>query len=254
MKIAAVVQARMGSTRLPGKVLRPVLGRPLLDYLIQRLRRASRVDEVVVATSTQTADDAIFDYCRQSATTCVRGDEQDVLARYHLAAHTLAADVVVRLTADCPLLDPVVLDRVIERFLVGDVDYVSNVLVRSYPRGLDTEVFSVAALDAAHVEARDPAEREHVTPFIWLRPDRFRLANVAHELDLSAHRWTVDTEEDFELIRRMLEALRDQGLDFDLADCIALLARNPDWRQLNAHVEQRPLQGGMAIIAGMKSS
>jgi len=239
MKVAAIIQARMGSSRLPGKVLRPVLGRPLLDYQVQRLRHARSIDAVVVATTTGLSDEPIVEYCRQSSTECLRGDEQDVLARYHYAAHAISADVVARVTADCPLLDPSVVDAVVNRFAGGGVDYVSNVHQRTFPRGLDVEVFSLAALDAAHAEARDPAEREHVTPFIWRRPGRFRLANVAHDCDLSGHRWTVDTEEDFELIRRMLEALG--GLEFGLADCVSLITRHPDWNELNAQVEQREL-------------
>ncbi len=238
--VVAVVQARMGSTRLPGKVLRPVLGRPLLDYLVQRLGRARRVSALTIATSTNPADDAIVEYCRQAGAPCVRGDELDVLARYHQAARAASAEVVVRVTADCPLLDPAVVDLVVERFLRGDVDYASNTMVRSYPRGLDVEVFSMSALELAFSEAREPAEREHVTPFIWRRPERFRLANVVHATDQSRYRWTVDADADLELIRRMLEALYpDRGVEFDLDDCLALMARHPDWIHLNAHVEQR---------------
>jgi spore coat polysaccharide biosynthesis protein SpsF len=232
----------MGSSRLPGKVLRSVAGRPLLAFVIERLRAARSVDSVAIATSTLPSDDAIAAWCDGAGVRCERGDEADVLARYHLAARATDADVIVRITGDCPLIDPAIVDRVVERFAAGDVDYVSNVMTRTFPRGLDTEVFARAALDAAFTEARDPAEREHVTPFIWRRPQRFRLANVAHATDLSRHRWTVDTEEDFELIRRMLEALTAQhGLAFALDDCVALIERHPDWTALNAAVEQKPL-------------
>ena len=232
----------MGSARLPGKVLRPVAGRPLLEFLVERLRRARRVDEILIATSTVAGDDAIAEWCARHGVRCVRGDETDVLARFELAAVEAGADVIARVTGDCPLLEPAVIDRVVERFAAGDVDYVSNVMTRTYPRGLDVEVFSRAALDAAFAEAREPAEREHVTPFLYRRPERFRLANVANDSDESRHRWTVDTEDDFELIRRMLESLHARhGFDFTLADALALIAEHPDWSRLNAHVEQKPL-------------
>lgn len=240
MKTVIIVQARMGSTRLPGKVLKEVLGRPLLDFQMERLSRCARADAVAVATTDRPGDLPLVEYCREKGIPCFRGDEQDVLSRYHGAASEFRADLVVRSTADCPIIDPAVVDRVIS--LVADnpaVDYASNVLDRTYPRGLDCEVFPFRMLDLAHREAALPAEREHVTPFLWSRPDRFRLAGVKHPVDLSRHRWTVDTPEDFALIRNILEEVYPANPRFGLEDCLAVLERHPDWPLLNAQIEQK---------------
>ena len=241
MKVVAITQARMTSTRLPGKVLCTVLEKPLLEYHLERVLRSRRVDQVVTATTTNDADEPIVELCRRLSVPCFRGPEDDVLARYHAAALAYGADAVVRVTSDCPLVDPAVIDRTIATFVDNRdcVDYVSNRLKPSYPLGMDTEVFSFAALDQARAGARKPAEREHVTPFIWMRPNRYRLMNVAYGHDESRHRWTVDTPEDFELIRRILEAIYPTNPEFTLADCLALVARHPDWQALNRHVRQK---------------
>ena len=239
MTVAIIAQARMTSTRLPGKVLMEVNGRSLIEIQLARLARAAHADRVIVATTTNAADDPIVALAERLGAGVHRGSEHDVLARYHGAAADAGATTIVRVTADCPLIDPAVVDRVIARFAEGDVDYASSSLVRTYPRGLDVEAFSFAALDEAHAEAVDPAEREHVTPFLYLRPERYRLANVPYEgPDASRHRWTVDTPEDFELIRRMLEALPE---GFTLADALALIDAHPEWTAINAHVEQKEI-------------
>lgn len=231
----------MGSTRLPGKVLLPVLGKPLLEFQIERLRRVRSGDALAVATSELPADDAIARFCRRLEVSCYRGSESDVLDRYHRCAREIRADVVVRSTADCPLIDPGLVERVIQEFLDrGDCDYGSNAtLHRTYPRGLDVEVFSFKALAEAAGTARDPYEREHVTPFLIARPERYRSFSMAHEEDLSALRWTVDTPEDFELIERILSALYPRNPEFTWLDVLDLVDRNPQWSQLNAHVEQK---------------
>lgn len=241
MKVVAITQARMTSNRLPGKVLRTVLEKPLLEYHLERVLRSRLADQVVTATTTNDADEPIVELCRRLGVPCFRGPEDDVLARYHAAASAHGADAVVRVTSDCPLIDPAVIDRTIAAFVdnLGRVDYVSNRLAPSYPRGMDTEVFSFAALDEAQAGARKLVEREHVTPFIWMRPKRYRLMNVAYGHDESRHRWTVDTPEDFELIRRILEAIYPTNPEFTLADCLALVAQHPDWQALNRHVRQK---------------
>lgn len=248
MKIVLIVQARMTSTRLPGKILKEMLGKPLLGYQVEQLRRVRQADALWIATTDaeqgnpQTSQ-PIVDFCEQWGVPYVRGSETDVLSRYHQAAQAAQADVVVRLTSDCPIIDPAVVDRVIEAYRADPqaYDYVSNTLERTYPRGMDTEVFSFAALETAHREAMLPHEREHVTPFFYTQPERFRLGNVAHPVDESQHRWTVDTPEDFALISRIIEALYPEKQSFAMQDVLTLLAQHPDWTELNAHVEQKKL-------------
>ncbi len=233
----------MRSERLPGKVLKPILGRPLLSFELERLRRANTVDEMIVATSTGPADDAIEAFCRAENVVCFRGSEDDVLLRYREAAASRGADAVVRVTADCPLIDPEVVDRIVAfyRANAGKYDYVSNVLTRTYPRGLDTEVFSRVALERVHREAEDPREREHVTLFLNSRPDRFRLGNVVGARDESAHRWTVDTPEDFEFVRRVLEKLYPADPGFGTADVLRLMEEDPALAEINRHVRQKTI-------------
>lgn len=235
MSTAIVVQARMGSTRLPGKVLKDVAGRPMLSYQMERLRRVKRAERIVVATTDQPADDAVERFCQKEKIACVRGSEHDVLARYHLAIERFPADVVVRITADCPLIDPAIVDEAIAAY---EPDYVSNMLETTYPYGMAVEVFSAQALREVHREAKDPAEREHVTPFIYRHPERYRLRSLTMAPNLSHHRWTVDTPEDFELVSRLLKTLKPH---FTLQDVLAVLDDHPDWCAINAHVEQKAL-------------
>ncbi len=235
MSTAIVVQARMGSTRLPGKVLKDIAGRPMLSYQMERLRRVKRAERIVVATTDQPADDAVERFCQKEKIACVRGSEHDVLARYHLAIERFPADVVVRITADCPLIDPAIVDEAIAAY---EPDYVSNMLETTYPYGMAVEVFSAQALREAHREAKDPAEREHVTPFIYRHPERYRLRSLTMAPNLSHHRWTVDTPEDFELVSRLLKTLKPH---FTLQDVLAVLDEHPDWCAINAHVEQKAL-------------
>ncbi len=225
----------MGSTRLPGKVLKDIAGRPMLSYQMERLRRVKRAERIVVATTDQPADDAVERFCQKEKIACVRGSEHDVLARYHLAIERFPADVVVRITADCPLIDPAIVDEAIAAY---EPDYVSNMLETTYPYGMAVEVFSAQALREAHREAKDPAEREHVTPFIYRHPERYRLRSLTMAPNLSHHRWTVDTPEDFELVSRLLKTLKPH---FTLQDVLAVLDEHPDWCAINAHVEQKAL-------------
>lgn len=239
-KTVIIVQARMTSTRLPRKVLLEVLGKPLLGYQIERLRRVALADDVVVATTDRVTDQPLVDFCRRHGVSFYRGSEADVLSRYYEAACGHEADTIVRVTSDCPLIDYRVIDRVIKAHREAPgVEYTSNTLKRTYPRGMDCEVFSFGALETAHREAREQPEREHVTPFLYRRPERFWLHSVTYHEDHSRHRWTVDTQEDFELIRCMLEALSDKMPDFSLEDCLELIACNPDWETINCHVEQK---------------
>jgi spore coat polysaccharide biosynthesis protein SpsF len=243
-----IVQARMGSTRLPGKVLRPIAGRPMFSYQLERLRRVRRADRIVVAIPDDPANVQIARLCAAEMVDCVRGPEQDVLARYAIAARQTSASVIVRVTSDCPLLDPALVDLALEALLDGSPrpDYVSNMLEPSWPYGMAVEVFTRAALESAHAEARDPAEREHVTPFIYWRPERFRLHSLTRSPDLSRQRWTVDTPEDFELISRLLERLYPAKPQFGMSDVLELLAEHPEWSAINQHIQQKAVSANGA--------
>ncbi|SDF79780.1 cytidylyltransferase domain-containing protein [Sporolituus thermophilus] len=240
MKTVIISQARMSSTRLPGKVLKEVLGKPLLEYHIERLKRTKKADEIIIATTVNSADEPIAELCQRLNVLCYRGSEEDVLSRYYYAACEARADVVIRVTSDCPLIDPVVVDQVIEAFTACEgYDYVANTLVRTYPRGMDTEVFSFVALERAFKEAVAAPEREHVTPYIYNHPELFKFKNIAYTTDQSRHRWTVDTVDDFRLIEKILLELYPDKPDFTMEDVLALFDRHPDWYFINAHVEQK---------------
>lgn len=243
LKTVAITQARLGSTRLPNKVLLEVEGKSLLAHHVERVRRSNTVDEVAVATTDLALDDPIAAWCQDSNIRCVRGSENDVLGRYVLAANSCNADIIVRVTSDCPLIDPAVIDRTVGAFCqsLPTYDYACNRLPQSYPRGLDTEVTTREVLLTADREAKSARDREHVTLFIWRQPDRFRLLNVPHRANESRYRWTVDTEADFELIRRMIPELVSVREDYDLQNCLDCMALHPQWSQLNELVEQKDL-------------
>jgi spore coat polysaccharide biosynthesis protein SpsF len=243
LKVVAIVQARVGSTRLPGKVLKDIEGETMLARVVNRLRRARLVDEVLVATTDNKADDAIVQECRGSSIPVFRGDERDVLDRHFRAAQLTKADVVVRVTSDCPLIDPEVTDKTIHAFLDGRPDYASNVVVRTYPRGLDTEVVSLLALERAWRAANQSYERAHVTPYIYEHPAEFKILSVTAEADFSRYRWTVDTPEDLEFIRIIYSRLNGKG-EFRGPDVIALLEREPELLEINRSVAQKSLHEG----------
>ncbi|HNI57603.1 MAG TPA: glycosyltransferase family protein [Elusimicrobiota bacterium] len=246
MRTVAVVQARMGSTRLPGKVLRPLGSRTVLGQVLARLARAPGIDRVVVATTAAASDDPVVAEAERNGATVVRGSEEDVLSRYALAARESGADVVVRVTSDCPLLDGGLVGTLVAAFHAAraagrPLDYLSNTVVRSYPRGLDAEVFTRTALERAHAEARTPSQREHVTPFFYQNPALFMLEQYVRMPDLSALRWTLDTPEDWDLLSRLFEAIEKRGEVFGTAAVLAVLERHPEWSALNAGVRQKPV-------------
>lgn len=241
MRTVAIIQARMGSTRLPGKVLMDLGGETVLSRVARRLGRAEQIDDIVVATTTAGRDDAIVEECSRLGVCYFRGSEQDVLDRYHGAALQAGAGAVVRITSDCPLIEPPLVDQTVQLFFDRRADYASNVLPRTYPRGLDTEVFSVAALERAWREADTPHQREHVTPYFYEHPELFRLASQQGAQDYSRYRWTLDTREDLELIRTIFDRFNNRD-DFDWHEVIALMEREPELEQLNAHVIQKIAQ------------
>jgi len=221
----------MTSSRLPGKVMLDIVGRPMLFHVVNRVRQARTLDLVVVATTDRPDDDTVDDFCRQESIPCFRGNLDDVLDRYYQAARHFHADAIVRITADCPMLDPEVIDRVVNAFLELDVDYVSNTLECTYPDGLDVEVFSAESLERAWRQAELKSEREHVTPFIYKHQDLFRTFNVRHAVDLSALRWTVDENEDLAFVQAVYDRL---GIFFGMEEVLSLLRRFPELQNANA--------------------
>ena len=234
--VAAIVQARMGSTRLPGKMLIPLYEeKGALELMLGRIARAQRVDRIVVATTVGAADDALATLCARLGFDCFRGSENDVLDRYYQAARRMGSpSVLVRLTGDCPLHDPDVVDEVIGAYEEGGADYVANVEPPTYPDGLDTEVFSFGALESAWRDAALKSEREHVTPYIRNHRERFAVRNVACSTDWSSLRWTLDEPADVEFIRAVFSALGDRP--FGMRDVLELLRRQPALLRLNAGI------------------
>ncbi|MDV2582909.1 glycosyltransferase family protein [Alkalibacillus haloalkaliphilus] len=240
MKIVAIIQARMGSTRLPGKVLKPVLNKPLLAYQIDQLKHSELIDQLVIATTTASRDDAIIEFCKSHGVPYDRGSEADVLKRYEETARKFNADVVVRLTSDCPLIDSTVIDSVIGHFLTNRAyDYVSNTIKRTFPRGMDTEVFTYDLLKEAEQNATLKREREHVTTYMTNPKNKYNIGQYLAEQDRSDLRLTVDTIEDFQLVEKVIKSLARQNDYFALTDIIQLLKAHPDWILINSHIEQK---------------
>ncbi len=229
----AIVQARMASTRLPGKVLAPVAGEPMILRQLQRVERARSLDGIVVATSTDPSDDELESIVRHAGYRVVRGALDDVLSRYIAAIDSSKAEVVVRITADCPLISPRVIDEVVRMFQGSDADYVSNTLEPTYPDGLDVEVVSADVLRAVCDVTRDPAEREHVTLGVYRYPDRFRVANASDPSgsDHSKLRWTVDTPDDLAFVRDVYSSLFPNNPEFEYEDVLALNQTDPKFRR-----------------------
>lgn len=232
----ALLQARMGSRRLPGKVLRPILGVPMLGRQLERLFKCQSLDRLVIATSTEASDDPLVAWCLREGHLVHRGPVDDVLTRFTEAAEAHAASWVIRLTGDCPLADPGLIDRTVEAALRADRDYFSNIEPPTWPDGMDVEVIRMEALRSAFVEATRPSDREHVTPFLRRQPDRFSQGVLTAPRDLSALRLTVDEPQDFELVCRIYAALLPAKPAFNLDDILNLLEAHPDWLKLNGGI------------------
>ncbi len=237
-RVVAVIQARMSSTRLPGKVLAPIAGQPMVLRVLTRAARIPGVDAAVLATSDDPSDDHLAAAVVAAGWRVHRGPLEDVRARFLMAIAAEGADAAVRITADCPLICPEVSGRVVAVLRGGGLDYVSNVLHRTWPRGLDTEAFTAAALAGAAAISDLPRDREHVTTALWMHPGRVRLCGVHDGIDRSAWRWTVDTPEDLDLVRRLVAAA---GPDAGYADLAAAMAADPALAQVNAAVAQKPV-------------
>ncbi len=244
MKTVAIVQGRMASSRLPGKILQEIDGKPMLAWVVDQARKAHRIDEVLVATTSDPSDDPVAEFCQRRAVACYRGSMHDVLDRFYQAARQAQADVVVRFTADCPLLDPQLVDLVVAEFLNSGADFAANRLpppfTRTYPIGLDTEVASFAALERAWKEATAKHDREHVMPYLYELDGRFKVVRVEYPQDFGWMRWTVDTAQDMELIRQVAARLQGRP-DFTWLDVVAIFEREPELAQINASVTHRTM-------------
>lgn len=240
-RIVATIEARMGSTRLPGKVLKPAVGKPMLELMVERLRRVPSLDAVVIATTVNPADAAIAELADRLGVGCHRGSEEDITARLLGAAEEHAIDVLVETTGDCPLIDPATVERCIQVYRESGVDYVSNVLERSYPIGMDTQVFPAAVLADVARRTDDPVEREHGSLFIYRHPEIYSLKNVPAPAEFTDPklRLTLDTPEDYDLITRVFADLYPADPAFGLADVLALLRARSDYRALNSEVQHR---------------
>lgn len=239
-RVVGILQARMSSTRLPGKVLKPILGRPMLFRQLERLALCKNVDNLVVATSERQDDDPIGEFCAFEGITCYRGSLPDVLDRFYRCALENGADHVVRFTGDCPLIDPAFVDILVEFYLGQDIAYATYCRPPSLPDGLDAEIFSFSALETAWREAVDSYEREHVTPFIVRCPKRFLAANWTYRENLSHLRWTVDEPEDFTFVTRVFQELYPKKANFVMQDVLDLLTNKPELSALNAMHQRKP--------------
>lgn len=243
MNVVCIVQARVGSTRLPAKVLKKICGKTVLEHDINRLSDVKNINKIVIATTTLENDDLIVEEASRIGVACFRGSEEDVLSRYYHAAKEHNADVVVRVTSDCPLIDSKVTQDIIEFFLLNldKYDYVSNTIDRTYPRGLDTEVFSFKSLEKAFSEAVQLRDREHVTPYIWSNKQLFRNYQYKNNNDYSNLRWTLDTEEDLTLIKDIYNYLYKTNEKFLMDDILDLYNKHPELNFINNDIEQKKI-------------
>ncbi|AWI03683.1 cytidylyltransferase domain-containing protein [Clostridium drakei] len=244
MNVVCIVQARIGSTRLPGKVLKKVCGKTVLEHDIDRLKRVKNIDEIVIATTNLQQDDIIVKESERLGVKYFRGSEKNVLSRYYYAAKENNAEVIVRVTSDCPLIDSEITEEIIQYYIDNNYkyDYVSNTVARTYPRGLDTEVFSFTALEKAFCETVLDKDKEHVTPYIWEDTNTFKLGYFVNDIDYSDLRWTLDTKDDFELIKTIYEHLYlEKGNDFNMKDILNLYENYPQLAEINKNIVQKEI-------------
>ncbi len=243
-KVVATIEARMTSRRLPGKILKPILGKPSLEREIERLKRCKSIDQIVVATTSNPTDDPVEQLCRASGVAFYRGSEDDVLLRVLQAAQSVGADVITEITGDCPLLEPAVIDACNELYQTGKFDYVSNFIQRSWPRGINAQIFSVALLDEVNRLTSAQQDHEHVSLYIYSHPEKYRLGNLAAPADLTWPdlRLTLDTPEDYALIQKIYEAILPVKPEFTLPDILAYLRKHPDLVEINRQVQATRIQ------------
>lgn len=234
-RVIGIIQARLDSTRLPKKVLSNIVGKPMIIHLLDRAKKSKLLDNIVIATTTNKSDDEIERIVKEYGFDIFRGSQDDVLDRYYNAAKLYNADIIVRITGDCPLLDPMVVDHAVKYFKDNDFDYISNVIEPTYPDGLDIEVFSFNALEKAWKNANLKSEREHVTPYIK-NPENFRVSNFKNNKDLSHMRWTVDEPRDLDFVREIYKRLYPKKKLFLMDDVLKLLEENPEIEKINSGI------------------
>ncbi len=242
-KIVAIIQARVGSTRLPGKVLLDLKGKTVLNHVVDRVKKSKYIDEVIVATTDLEQDDKIVDECKKIGCKYFRGSESDVLSRYYLCAKENKADIVIRITSDCPLIDHLVIDEMLGFYLKSNYRLVTNagdIHNRTYPRGLDTEIFDFNALENAYKNANKDYQKEHVTPYIY--ENEKDIYYYKNDIDYSKYRLTLDTKEDFELIKRIYDFLYIDSKDFYLDDILKVMITNKQLENINSHIKQKALK------------
>ncbi len=242
MRKFAVVAARMGSERLPGKSMAMLAGKSAFEHIIERLSRSRYLDGIILATTVNSGDEPLRACAKRIGVPFFAGSVQDVLGRTLAAARSVNADLIVQITGDCPLIDPIVSDRVIEAYLSKKPDYAGNDIPPTYPVGMGTEVFATSILAEVDASTQDPADREHVSPYIYEHPQRFRLLNVPAppEHMRPALRLCIDTQEDYQVVRAIYDALYPTKADFNLSDILAFLDSHPDIAAINTHVKQKP--------------
>lgn len=239
MNITAIIQARVGSTRLPGKILLKLEGKTVLEHVVERVALSKMINQVVVATTIKDEDQEVKKICDRSKVKCFRGAENDVLDRYYQAARLFNAGHIVRITADCPLIDPEIIDEVIQLHLKEKADYTANTIKEWYPDGLDVEVFNFASLTKAWEKSNLASQREHVTPYLRNNRDIFKIASLEAKQDLSGKRWTLDNQEDFEFIGYIYKNLYPKyGKNFGINQILDFLKRNPEIEKINSHIER----------------
>lgn len=241
MKVVCIVQARVGSSRLPGKVLKNICGKTVLEHDINRLKLSSMIDEIVIATTVESQDDKIIDEAKRLGVKYFRGSEKDVLSRYYHAAMESSSDIVVRVTSDCPCIDHTIIDNMVRLFKENKFDYINNTSERTFPRGYDVEVFTFQALDIAYKNATKDYEREHVTPYLYDCNNNLMCFTYKNNVDYSKYRITLDTEEDLQLITIIYEKLFDNKGYFLLDDVVEVLEKNQDIVKINQEIEQKKL-------------
>ncbi len=233
MKIVAIIQARMGSTRLPGKTMMKILGKPIIQHVIDRVKKSRLINKVWLITTVNKEDDALVKWAENNYVKYYRGGVEDVLDSYYQTALLAGADAVVRITGDCPLIDSKIIDKVVVEYLKGNADYVCNRRPPTFPDGLDTEIFSLAALKKDWTEARLKSDREHVTTYVWRHPNLFKLKSITHSPDLSKHRWTLDTKKDFSFIKKIICECAKRNLEGNTEDILNIIKDHPEWLKIN---------------------
>ena len=242
VKIICIIQARMGSTRLPGKVMKKIKRKSILYYVIERVKKSKMIDKIIIATTTNKNDDLIVKEAKKLKVDIFRGSEEDVLSRYFFASKEFNADIVIRITSDCPLIDPEIIDKIIKKHIESKSDYTSNTIKRTYPRGFDTEVFNKDIIKDVYKNASEKYQREHVTIFILENKERYKITNVETKGKLYRPdiRVTLDTIEDFELISKIIENFDD--ISFGLEEVIDFLNENPQLLELNKNINHKEVK------------